>query len=285
MRSWWGKSSSKEEKKKSNKESFIYTINRKLKITSEEKSNNRSGRIPETLPQAQPLPLPGVPQTKIGRSDSGIGASVKPGLNGGGKQLHLLPLPRPGHVLNRLDQADTVGDIATASVSSDSSIDSDDLSDSRVPSPLTSDYENGNRTAVNSPPSVMRQDQSPIINRKNSRETPKHATLPVNNQTLSTPPKRAIFSSQVQNLQIPHRVAFFSAPDSSMSSPSRSPMRAFGTEQVINNGFWAGKTYSDIGLLGSGQCSSPGSGYNSGYNSGSELNRWRYVRTASLAKQ
>ncbi|KAJ6347429.1 hypothetical protein OIU76_003996 [Salix suchowensis] len=301
MRSWWGKSSSKEEKKKPNKESFIDTINRKLKITSEEKSNNRSGgsrrhykdtlservslsRVPSRSPspsthvsrcqsfaerpQAQPLPLPGVPQTKIGRSDSGIGASVKPGLNGGGKQLHLLPLPKPGHVLNRLDQADTVGDIATASVSSDSSIDSDDLSDSRVPSPLTSDYENGNRTAVNSPPSVMRQDQSPIINRKNSRETPKHATLPVNNQTLSTPPKRAIFSSQVQNLQIPHRVAFFSAPDSSMSSPSRSPMRAFGTEQVINNGFWAGKTYSDIGLLGSGQCSSPGSGYNSGYNSG-----------------
>ncbi|KAJ7004101.1 mitogen-activated protein kinase kinase kinase YODA isoform X1 [Populus alba x Populus x berolinensis] len=300
MRSWWGKSSSKEEKKKANKESFIDTINRKLKITSKEKSNNRSGgsrrcckdtlservslsRIPSRSPspsthvsrcqsfserpQAQPLPLPGVPRTKIRRSDSGIGASVKPGLDGRGKPLHLLPLPRPGHVLNRLDQADTAGDLATASVSSDSSIDSDDLSDSRVLSPLTSDYENGNRTAVNSPPSMMRQDQSPIINRKNSRETLKHANLPVNNQTLSTPPKRAIFSSQVQNLQIPHRVAFFSAPDSSMSSPSRSPMRAFGTEQVINNGFWAGKTYSDIGVLGSGQCSSPGSGYNSGQNS------------------
>ncbi|KAL9349955.1 hypothetical protein Peur_057210 [Populus x canadensis] len=302
MRSWWGKSSSKEEKKKANKESFIDTINRKFKITSKEKSNNRSGgsrrcckdtlservslsRVPSRSPspsthvsrcqsfaerpQAQPLPLPlpGVPHTKIGRCDSGISASVKPGLDGGRKPLHLLPPPRPGHVLNRLDQADTAGDLATASVSSDSSIDSDDLPDSRVLSPLTSDYENGNRTAVNSPPSVMRQDQSPIINRKNSRETLKHANLPANNQTLSTPPKRAIFSSQVQNLQIPHRVAFFSAPDSSLSSPSRSPMRAFGTEQVINNGFWAGKTYSDIGLLGSGQCSSPGSGYNSGQNS------------------
>jgi hypothetical protein len=105
-------------------------------------------------PQAQPLPLPlpGVPHTKIGRCDSGISASVKPGLDGGGKPLHLLPLPRPGHVLNRLDQADTAGDLATASVSSDSSIDSDDLPDSRVLSPFTSDYENGNRTAVNSPP-------------------------------------------------------------------------------------------------------------------------------------
>jgi hypothetical protein len=112
----------------------------------------------------------------------------------------------------------------------------------------------------------MQQDQSPIVNKKNSIETLKPANLPVNNQILPTPPKRAIFSSQVQNLQIPHRGAFFSAPDSSLSSP-RSPMRAFGTEQVINNSFWTGKTYSDIGLLGSGQCSSPGSGYNSGQNS------------------
>ncbi|KAI5601442.1 hypothetical protein BDE02_01G092600 [Populus trichocarpa] len=307
MRSWWGKSSSKEENKKANKESFIDTINRKLKITSEEKSNGKSGgswrsckdtlsergslsRVPSRSPslsshvsrcqsfaerpQAQPLPLPlppppplpGVCHTSIGHSDSGIGASVKTGLEGGAKPFHLLPPPRPGHVPNRLDQADTVGDIATASVSSDSSIDSDDLSESRALSPLTSDYENGNRTAVNSPPSIMQQDQSPIVNKKNSIETLKPANLPVNNQILPTPPKRAIFSSQVQNLQIPHRGAFFSAPDSSLSSP-RSPMRAFGTEQVINNSFWAGKTYSDIGLLGSGQCSSPGSGYNSGQNS------------------
>ncbi|CAK7335562.1 unnamed protein product [Dovyalis caffra] len=299
MRSWWGKSSSKEDKKRGNKESFIDTINRRLKITSEEKGNSRSGgsrrhckdtlsergclsRVPSRSPspsthvsrcqsfaerpQAQPLPLPGGHHTRIGRIDSGSGASRKPGLDGGDKPLHL-PLPPPGHVPNRLDQADTLGNIATASVSSDSSIDSDDLSDSRVLSPLTSDHENGNRTAVNSPPSMMQQDQSPIVNKKISREILKPANLPVNNQILSTPPKRAIFSSQVQNLQIPHRGAFFSAPDSSMSSPSRSPMRAFGAEQLINNGLWAGKTYSDIGLLGSGQCSSPGSGYNSGQNS------------------
>lgn len=52
-----------------------------------------------------------------------------------------------------------------------------------------------------------------------------------------------------------------------MSSPSRSPLRAFGTEQVVNSAFWSGKHYTDVTLLGSGQCSSPGSGHNSGHNS------------------
>lgn len=52
-----------------------------------------------------------------------------------------------------------------------------------------------------------------------------------------------------------------------MSSPSRSPMRAFSTEQVINNGVSAGKLYMDVTFPGSGHCSSPGSGYNSGHNS------------------
>ena len=52
-----------------------------------------------------------------------------------------------------------------------------------------------------------------------------------------------------------------------MSSPSRSPIRAFSTEQVINNAVSAGKLYMDVTFPGSGHCSSPGSGYNSGHNS------------------
>lgn len=44
-------------------------------------------------------------------------------------------------------------------------------------------------------------------------------------------------------------------------------MRAFGTEQAANNAFWAAKPYPDVTLLGSGHCSSPGSGQNSGHNS------------------
>lgn len=175
MPPWWGKSSSKEVKKKANRESFIDSIHRKF--------NSRSGgsrrrcsdtvsergtrsRVPSRSPSpstqvsrcqsfaerphAQPLPLPGVHLPRVGRTNSGISASAKPGFDRGSKS-HFFPLPRPGCVLNRADPADAEADIATASFSSDSSIDSDDPSDSRFLSPLASDYENGNRTTMNSP--------------------------------------------------------------------------------------------------------------------------------------
>lgn len=99
--------------------------------------------------------------------------------------------------------------------------------------------------------------------RTNSKEVLKPANLFFNNQS----PRRIPLSSHMTNLQGSNNGALCSAPDSSMSSPSRSPMRAFGTEQVINSAFWAGKPYPDLPLLGSGQCSSPGSGQNSGHNS------------------
>ena len=183
MPTWWGKSSSKEDKRKASKESFIDAISRKLKITADEKSTSRSGgsrrrcsdtvsergslsRVPSRSPSpsmqvsrcqsfaerphAQPLPLPGVHLPRIGHTNSGISASAKPGFDRGSKS-HFFPLPRPGCVLNRADPADAEADIATASFSSDSSIDSDDPSDSRFLSPLASDYENGNRTTMNSP--------------------------------------------------------------------------------------------------------------------------------------
>ncbi|KAL5747511.1 hypothetical protein ACOSP7_024513 [Xanthoceras sorbifolium] len=296
MPSWWGKSSSKEEKKKASKESFFDTIHRKFRNATEDKSSSRSGsgrkryndtvlergslsRVPSRSPSpskhvsrcqsfaerplAQPLPLPGMHLTSLGRTDSGISASSKPRFGRGSKASPLSPLPRPGSVPNRLDPTDAEVDLTTASISSDSSIDSDDPSDSRLLSPMTSDYENGIRTAATSPSSVMQKDKSPIINQKSAKETLKPVNILFNNQTLSTSPKQR----HVQNIQIPHPGAFYSAPDSSMSSPSRSPMRAFGPEQVLNAGFWTGKPYSDIALLGSGHCSSPGSGYNSGHNS------------------
>lgn len=62
------------------------------------------------------------------------------------------------------------------------------------------------------------------------------------------------------NPQIASSGGLWSAPDSSMSSPSRSPLRTFGSEQVLNSGFCTGKPYPD---LASGHCSSPGSGHNS----------------------
>lgn len=115
--------------------------------------------------------------------------------------------------------------------------------------------------------SAMQKDKSPIINDKSSGEMLKPANMLCNNQILSTSPKQRHVRTHVQNLQIPNAGAFCSAPDSSMSSPSRSPLRAFGPEQFLNASCWTGKTHSDIALLGSGQCSSPGSGHNSGHNS------------------
>lgn len=180
MPSWWGKSSSKEEKKKVTKESFIDAIHRKFKIGSDE---SRSGgtrrsrndtvsergslsRLPSRSPspsthvsrcqsfaersRAQPLPLPGAHLATLGRTESAISASTKPRFDRGSKPL-FLPLPTPGCVPDRLDTIDAEGDLATASVSSDSSTDSDDPSDSRLLTPLTSDYENGNKSAVTSP--------------------------------------------------------------------------------------------------------------------------------------
>ncbi|PON84560.1 Serine/threonine protein kinase [Trema orientale] len=296
MPSWWGKSSSKEGKKKGNKESIIDTIHRKFKSAPEDKSNSRSGgsrrrcsdtisergylsRVPSRSPSpskqvsrcqsfverphAQPLPLPSAHLSSIGRTDSSISTSSKSELNRRSKPLLVFPLPKPVCAFNRADPADAEGDIGTPSVCSDSSIDSDDPSESRLLSPLASDYENGNRTALNSPSSVMRKDPSPTFIQKNSKETSRPSNLLFNNQTLSTSRKRQPSSMHVQNLQIPSH-GVFSTPDSSMSSPSRSPMRAFGVEQFLNSGFWAGKPYPDIA---SAHCSSPGSGHNSGHNS------------------
>lgn len=301
MPSWWGKSSSKEAKKKGNKESIIDTIHRKFKSGSEDKSNSRSGgsqrrcndtvsergslsrfpsrspspstpvsrcqsfaERPHTQPHAQPLPLPRAQLATVGRTDSSISTSSKSELDRQSKPMLVFPLPKPCYGMNRADPTDVEGDLATASISSASTIDSDDPSESRLLSPLASDHENGNRTALNSPSSVMHKDPTPTLNQKNSKEALQPSNLLLNNQILSTSLKRQPSSMQMQNLQIPSHNAFCSAPDSSMSSPSRSPMRAFGVEQFVNSGFWAGKAYPDIA---SAHCSSPGSGHNSGHNS------------------
>uniref|UniRef100_A0A5B6ZEK5 mitogen-activated protein kinase kinase kinase n=1 Tax=Davidia involucrata TaxID=16924 RepID=A0A5B6ZEK5_DAVIN len=299
MPSWWGKSSSKEAKKKTNKESLIDTLHRKLKIPSEGKPASRSGgsqrrgsdTVSEKGPQSQvqsrspspskrvsrcqsfvqrphdqPLPLPGLQPARIGRTDSGISVSAKPRLEKRSKPSLFLPLPRPGCIRNRADPIDLDGDLVTDSVSSECSIGSDDPADSRQRSPLASDYDNGSRTAAGSPSSMVAKDQSPVM-QINSREALKPANVLFNNQASPSSPKRRPLSSHVPNLLVPYNGAFYSAPDSSISSPSRSPMRAFGTEQVINSAFWAGKPSPELSLLGSGHCSSPGSGHNSGHNS------------------
>ena len=111
----------------------------------------------------------------------------------------------------------------------------------------------------------MVKDQPSNVSQISPRDLKKPVNLPSGNHVLPTSPKRRPLSSHVPNLLVPYNGAFCSAPDSSRSSPSRSPLRAFGSEQVLNS-FWPGKQVSDV-TLGSGQCSSPGSGHNSGHNS------------------
>ncbi|KAI9084208.1 hypothetical protein K1719_033879 [Acacia pycnantha] len=268
MPSWWGKSSSKETKKKRGKESIIDALQRKLRIPSEGKVSSRSrgprkncnDTISEKGAQspvesrspspskvarcqsfaerslAQPLPLPVGHPSSIVRTESEISISSKSRGERVSKKSLYLPLPRPACIRSRPNPADLDGDAITASVFSESSADSDDPADSCLRSPLATDSETGTRTAAGSPSSSMLKDQSSTGLQLNSREVPPHG-------------------------------AFFSAPDSSKSSPSRSPLRAFGTEQVLSSAFWAGKQYSEVNFIGSGHCSSPGSGQNSGHNS------------------
>ncbi|TKY70954.1 Mitogen-activated protein kinase kinase kinase YODA [Spatholobus suberectus] len=281
---WWGKSSSKEVKRKENRGSIIDTIQRKLN-KSRGSRRHRSDTIlekgsrslvpsrspsPSThasrcqsfaerpLAQPLPLPLPGTHLPAANRANSGTSVTSKLESTRGSKSSLYFPLPKPGCVSNREEPTDAEEDIATASVSSGSSIDSDDLCDSHFLSPLASDCENGNRAIVHSAVSVVRKDQSPITIQKNSRVSSKPAPQLCNHQLLSSTPKGA--SLHLPNLQTAWSGGLWSAPNSSKSSPSRSPLRAFGSEQVLNSGFCTGKPCPDIA---SGHCSSPGSGHNS----------------------
>ncbi|XP_030500237.2 mitogen-activated protein kinase kinase kinase YODA [Cannabis sativa] len=300
MPSWWGKSSSKEAKKKTSKESFIESLHRKFRSPSDGRVNNRtevsrrrcsdtiseigsrsplesrspspSKQVPRSQsfadrPHAQPLPLPGLHLATVGRTDSGI--NLSPRCEKGSKPASFL-LPTPKCLQSRPSPSDLDGDLVTGSVSSESSGESDEPVDSRQRSPQATDYDNGNRVVAGSPPSVMPKDQTPNVFQISPREVRKPANLPTNNHILSTSPKRRPLSNHVPNLLVPYNGGFCSAPDSSLSSPSRSPMRAFGSDQVVNSAFWAGKPYGpfpDVTLAGSGHCSSPGSGHNSGHNS------------------
>ncbi|KAF7828263.1 Mitogen-activated protein kinase kinase kinase YODA [Senna tora] len=294
MPSWWGKSSSKEIKRKENRGSIIGTIQRKIKSASEDKSNDKSrgsrrhhsvlnkgsrslmleSPSPSTnvsrcqsfaeRPHAQPLPLPGLQFSTISRTNSAISVASKLENARGSKPSLYFPLPRPGCASNLGEPTDAERDIATASVSSVSSTDSDEPSDSSHLNPLASDCENVNMATHNSSFSVVHKDQSSVTIPKNSRNLSKPAPQLCNYQSIS--PKGG--QLQLKNLQIARSAGLCSAPVSSISSPTRSPMRAFGPEQALNAGLWTGKPCSDIP---SGHCSSPGSGHNSGHNSVGDL--------------
>ncbi|CAI9261845.1 unnamed protein product [Lactuca saligna] len=290
MPSWWRVSSSKEAKKKTSKDSIIDTI-RKFRISSDKKSGGSRRGCSDTVseigslsriqsrsvspskeskfvarcqsfqerPQAQPLPLPVLHPSRMTRTESGLSASGKQKQEKGSKTPPFLPLP---HMRTRPDAGDFDG---ADSVCSECYSDSDDPPDSSQLSPLASDYDTGSRTTAGSPSNMIVKDPLPVT----KREVPKPHDHLFDNHISSSPPRRKPLRSHVPNLQVPSHGAFFSAPDSSISSPSRSPLRAFGTEQVINSAFYTSKPNPDFPFLGSGSghCSSPGSGQNSGHNS------------------
>lgn len=292
MPSWWGKSSSKDVKKKTTKENFIDTLHRfissndqkgctrsrglrkcSIDTISEKGSRSRAesrSTSPSTQvsrcqsfadrPQAQPLPLPG-PRPGITRTPSGV-SNPKPLLEKRGKPQLLLPLPTPNHGPRRPDTGDIDGELGTASVSSNCSMDSDDPADSQLHSPVLNYFDNGRKATINNNPTVVHKDQSPIISQKNSREMAKPSMSLLGTQILSTSPKRVAPKNYQSNTQMP---GFGASADSSVSSPSRSPIRAVCPEQIPSV-FWSGKPYPDVTFLGSG-LSSPGSGQTSGHNS------------------
>ncbi|XP_042474442.1 mitogen-activated protein kinase kinase kinase YODA-like [Zingiber officinale] len=287
----WGKSSSKDVKKKTVKENFIDTLHRFISPTEHKEGSRRIERHSSHVtsekncrsraesqstspsaqvsrcqsfaarPNAQPLPLPDI--------NSGVTCTPskvryqRPILEKRGKPPLCLPLPKPHHIPKGLDDFD--GELATASASSNCSIDSDDRCDSQLQSPVGNDLENTNKTVVDNHFSLLQKDHfSP--RKRSPKEIAKPTKFLFGNQTTSSP-MWGVPNSNRSNMQIPHSNAVGSAPDSSMSSPSRSPMRVLCLEQVPASACLPMKTGNDVTFNGSGQCSSPGSGQTSGHNS------------------
>ncbi|XP_047971606.1 mitogen-activated protein kinase kinase kinase YODA isoform X2 [Salvia hispanica] len=284
MPTWWGKSS-KDVKKKSNVESFIDSLSRKCirsggprrqsSNTTSQKVLGADSQSPSPSqqvsrcqsfgerPQAQPLPLPGSHFTNIYRTDSGDRALNGPSADRVSKSTVLHPLPKPGH--GKIGKRAEVGekDLATASSCSDSSSDTDDPSESRLLSPEASDYESVIKSDAASPSGLKQKDQFPFAKKKSSKEMSPPADNLLHCQTSPASPKKRHVDAKVARLQVPN----LSVPNSSMSSPSRSPIRGFCHEPLMNGGVWLGKPYADLSLLGSGHGSSPSSVHNSGHSS------------------
>ncbi|WOL07396.1 hypothetical protein Cni_G16137 [Canna indica] len=309
MPTLWGKSSSKDVKKKTVKENFIDTLHRFISPT-EQKGSSKSRRIQRLSsditsdkgyrsraesrstspskqvsrcqsfagrPNAQPLPLPDIPSS-VTRTPSEVGIS-KPILEKRGKPPLHLPLPKPHHNFKGPNASDLDGELATASVSSNCSIDSDERGDSQLHSPVGNEFENGNRTVLDNQFSAMHKD--PFSTQRSPREMTKTTNLFFGNQITSVSPKWGVPNTYRSNMQTSRNGAFASAPDSSLSSPSRSPIRVLCTEQIPPSSCWVSKTHNDVTFVGSGQCSSPGSGQTSGHNSmGGEMlgQFWQHSR-------
>ncbi|XP_010235807.1 mitogen-activated protein kinase kinase kinase YODA isoform X2 [Brachypodium distachyon] len=231
--------------------------------TSPSKEVSRCQSFAADRPNAQPLPLPrsraGVTRTVSDVTDS------KPILQRHDKGQQL-PLPTQNRLQKRPETTECVAELATASVSSNCSIDSDDCGDSQFHSPVGNDAENVTKVTTMISSSVVHKECSSAITTKSTKEVTKLGSAFLRNQILPTSPTGTVSDRYQTNLQNTCQVALESAPNSLMSSPSQSPRTIF-PDQIPSSAFWAVKPHADITFLGSGQCSSPGSGQTSGHNS------------------
>jgi hypothetical protein len=296
MPPWWGKSSSKDVKK-TTKENLLDTFHR-LISPNEPKGNTKSKRncrrgnntavekvcksttvsrptspskevsrcqsFSVDRPHAQPLPTPGgCPRATRTVSDV---IESKPILEKRGKPPLFLPLPKPDLLHKRPGNSEVASEIVVASVSSNCSADSEDHADSQLQSPVGNDIENTQISSKNKSSNV-RKEHPGTITTKIKKETSKPvANAFLNNHTMSTSPRGIAAENNQPNVQNLRPVVLESAPNSLMSSPSRSPRRIC-PDHIPTAAFWAVKPHADVTFLGSGQCSSPGSGQTSGHNS------------------
>ncbi|CAN6229177.1 unnamed protein product [Urochloa humidicola] len=295
MPPWWSKSSSKDVKK-TTKENLFDTIHRLIspneqkgstkskrncrrgndtavekvcksttvsRPTSPSKEVSRCQSFSVDRPHAQPLPIPGgCPRATRTVSDI---IESKPILEKRGKPPLFLPLPKPDLLHKRPGNSEIASEIVVASVSSNCSADSEDRADSQLQSPVGNDIENTAKISKKKSSNV-RKEHPGTITTKITKETSKPAANALNNHTLSTSPRGIAVDNNQPNLQNLRPVVLESAPNSLMSSPSRSPRRIC-PDHIPTSAFWAVKPHADVTFLGSGQCSSPGSGQTSGHNS------------------
>lgn len=219
-----------------------------FEIPSPSTSNSTSVTRCQSFSHALPLPLPCMPPASIlGRTESGIS------LNRSG---HFLPLPSPQAVLNRSENAADGSALSGSDSATSSMVGSDDQAD-RDPSATIGSC----ITFAGSAPKNSKNNTKREIPKPNISLLSKHNNLPI-------PPKRGFSSNREppKPLQIPVNRQPVAATDSSTSTPS-SPMRGFSSEHSPRGGLCMAKPYLDGAMFGSGNCSSPGSGYNSGQNS------------------
>lgn len=297
MPTWWGKSSSKDVKK-TTKENLIDTFHR-LISPNEQKGSTRSKRncrrddnaavekvcksttvsrasspskevsrcqsFSVDRTHAQPLPIPGV-RPRVTHTVADV-IDSKPILEKRGKPPLHLPLPKPDPLCRRPGSSELPSEIVVASVSRNCSADSEGHADSQLQSPVGNDTENSTKVSSNSKSGNIHKEHHVTIATKITKETLKPAANSfLSNHLMSTSLRGTAADNNQPILQNLRPAVLESAPNSLMSSPSRSPRRIC-PDHIPTSAFWAVKPHADVTFLGSGQCSSPGSGQTSGHNS------------------